>query len=337
MKILVVGPSWIGDMVMSQSLYITLKQQDPDAVIDVLAPAWCKPILERMPEVNQAIEMPIGHGDFSLSLRLKVGSKLKSESYTHAYVLPRSAKSALIPWFARIPIRIGWKGEFRHGLLTDLRKNMKSFQFMAERYYALAYPANEMTGSDVLGGIENAPYPQLSVDKDAQSCAIEKFGLDPTRRTIALCPGAAFGSAKKWPEYYYAKVADEMCEKGYQVWIFGGKDDLKECETLVENISEDYREQVTMLAGKTSLIEVVDLLAICQSVVGNDSGLLHMASALNCHVVGIYGPTSPDYAPPLTENKNIVYTGIECSPCAQRECPLGHNKCMKDLLPRKSY
>ncbi|MCL4114480.1 lipopolysaccharide heptosyltransferase II [Vibrio lentus] len=333
MKILVIGPSWIGDMVMSQSLYITLKKRFPECVIDVMAPKWCMPILDRMPEVNSAIDMPLGHGQFEFWKRRALGKQLKNAGYTHAYILPKSAKSALIPWFAAIPNRIGWRGEFRYGLLTDLRSNMKSFQYMTERYYALAYPKKDMTGSEVFGGIEKSPYPKLHIDKQIQLDTLKKYDLDTSSKIIGLCPGAAFGSAKKWPEHYYSQVAEKMCRKGYQVWIFGSQGDLDACQTLYDLVPNELHPQLSILAGKTSLIEAVDLLAACDSIVGNDSGLLHVASALDCHVVGIYGPTTPKYAPPLTDNKDIVYTDIECSPCAKRECPLGHNKCMNELHP----
>ncbi|MDN3697708.1 lipopolysaccharide heptosyltransferase II [Vibrio cortegadensis] len=332
-KILIIGPSWIGDMVMSQSLYMTLKQQDPDALIDVLAPAWCKPILERMPEVNQAIEMPLGHGEFNFFGRRGLGKQLKNEHYTHAYILPNSAKSALIPWFAGIPTRIGWTGEMRYGLLNDIRPNKKSFQYMVERYIALGYPKVNMIDSSSLGGLDKQPYPSLHIDKIAQDAALEKHQLNRSQKAIGLSPGAAFGTAKMWSQEHYATVAETMCEKGYQVWIFGSQNDLPVCENIVSSIPSEFHSNIHILAGKTSLIEAVDLLAACESVVSNDSGLMHVASAVGCYVVGVYGPTSPDYAPPLTHTGDILYTGIECSPCKKRECPLGHSKCMKELYP----
>ncbi|GAM54726.1 ADP-heptose-lipooligosaccharide heptosyltransferase II [Vibrio ishigakensis] len=138
-KILIIGPSWVGDMVMSQSLYRQLKIQSPNSQIDVLAPAWCKPLLTRMPEIHQAIDMPLSHGEFKLTQRYQIGKQLRSKQYDHAYVLPNSAKSSLIPFFAGIPIRTGWKGESRYGLLNDIRLNKKSFTYMVERYVALAH------------------------------------------------------------------------------------------------------------------------------------------------------------------------------------------------------
>ncbi|MGF1903800.1 lipopolysaccharide heptosyltransferase II [Aliivibrio salmonicida] len=333
MKILIIGPSWVGDMVMSQSLYITLKQQHPEAIIDVMAPAWCKPILERMPEVNQAIEMPLGHGDIDLLGRRRIGKKLKANNYTHAYICPNSAKSALIPWFADIPTRVGWKGEMRYGLLNDLRPNKKSFQYMVERYVALAHPKSEMINSESLGGLDNLPHPKLSIDADVQQTTLNKFSLSVTKPVLGLCPGAEFGPAKQWPVEHYAAVANEMINQGYQVWLFGSAKDKETTENIKSLIDDNNQHCIFNLAGETSLIEAVDLLAACQTVVSNDSGLMHVAAAVGCHVVGVYGSTSPKYTPPLARKVDIVSTDIECRPCFKRECPLGHLKCLKELQP----
>ncbi|MGX9418672.1 lipopolysaccharide heptosyltransferase II [Vibrio sp. WJH972] len=335
MKILIIGPSWVGDMVMSQSLYITLKQQYPNSTIDVLAPEWCKPILERMPEINQALTMPIGHGEFNLLKRREIGRSLSEHNYTHAYVLPNSAKSALIPWFANIPTRIGWKGEMRYGLLNDIRNNKKSFQYMVERYVALALPKADMIDSTSLGGLALLPKPKLSIDYDIQQATLTKFGLHTNRPVLGLCPGAEFGPAKKWPEEHYAAVAQEMINRGYQVWLYGSQKDVAACENIVSQLTSENQTQAIVLAGKTSLIEAVDLLAACETVISNDSGLMHVAAAVGCRVIVVYGSTSPQYTPPLSEHASTVHTDIECRPCFKRECPLGHLKCLKELLPEQ--
>nr|MDT0251025.1 lipopolysaccharide heptosyltransferase II [Endozoicomonas sp.] len=141
MKYLIVGPSWVGDMVMAQTLFIAIKQQHPDAIIDVLAPAWSLPIIERMPEVRRGIDIPLGHGKLGLSARYQLGKSLRQEKYTHAITLPNSFKSALVPFWANIKHRIGWRGEMRYGLLNDIRKLDKSqYPLMVERFIALAYP-----------------------------------------------------------------------------------------------------------------------------------------------------------------------------------------------------
>lgn len=334
-KILIIGPSWVGDMVMSQSLYIILKQLHPESQIDVIAPGWCKPILERMPEIHQAIEMPIGHGEFNLLGRREIGKSLREKQYDHAYILPKSAKSALIPWFANIPLRTGWKGEMRYGLLNDLRPNMKSFQFMVERYVALAYPQEEMIDSSSLGGLETLPRPSLFIDKKEQAEAIAKFNLNQESPVVGLCPGAEFGPAKKWPETHYAEVASAMANVGKQVWLFGSQKDLETCNNIKQLVPQEHQHQIHVLAGQTSLIEAVDLLAACQTVVANDSGLMHVAAAVGCNVVAVYGSTSPKYTPPLAEKVEIVHTDIDCRPCFKRECPLGHLNCLNQLSPQK--
>lgn len=334
MKILIIGPSWVGDMVMSQSLYITLKQQHPEAIIDVMAPAWCKPILERMPEVNKAIEMPLGHGDFNFFGRRALGKELKNQNYTHAYICPNSAKSALIPWFAGIPKRTGWKGEMRYGLLNDLRSNKKSFQYMVERYVALAHPKSEMIDSSSLGGLDNLPRPTLSIDLEVQKNTLDKFSLSFEKPVLGLCPGAEFGPAKQWPVEHYASVANEMINRGHQVWLFGSTKDKETTESIKALVDADNQSAVFNLAGETSLIEAVDLLAACKTVVSNDSGLMHVAAAVGCHVVGVYGSTSPKYTPPLAQKVDIVSIDIKCRPCFKRECPLGHFKCLKELSPK---
>lgn len=330
MKILIIGPSWVGDMVMSQSLYTTLKQNYPVATIDVLAPAWCKPILERMPEINCAIEMPIGHGAFNLAGRWALAKELKRNGYTHAYVLPNSAKSALIPLFAGIPYRTGWKGEFRYGLLNDLRPNRKVFQFMVERYVALAYSKESMLSEVQL---ETCPRPSLLIDSKVQQYSMSRLGLSTLKPIIGLCPGAEFGPAKRWPDKYYAEVANALIQKGQQIWLFGSAKDKVVTSAIRNALPKELQNSCFDLAGETSLIEAVDLLAACHTVICNDSGLMHVSAAVGCNIVAIYGSSSPKYTPPLADNVEIIHTDIECRPCFKRECPLKHLDCLNKLSP----
>lgn len=330
MKILVIGPSWVGDMVMSQSLYIELKNRYPEATIDVLAPAWCEPILGRMPQVNRSVEMPIGHGAFDLKGRWRIGRQLKQQGYTHAYVLPNSAKSALIPLFAGIPNRIGWKGETRYGLLTDLRPNKRIFQYYVERFVALASPKDAMLDEVRL---ETCPRPKLTVDKLVQKQTLSKFSLTNDRVAIGMCPGAEFGPAKRWPDAHYAKVAQHAIDAGKQVWLFGSAKDREVTEKIRNALTPEAQQHCYNVAGNTSLIEAVDLLAACDTVISNDSGLMHVSAAVGCNIIAIYGSSSPDYTPPLGDRVQIVNTDIECRPCFKRECPLGHMNCLKQLEP----
>jgi heptosyltransferase-2 len=333
-KIFIVSPSWVGDMVMTQSLYITLKEQHPDCIIDVLAPNWCLPILEKMPQINKAMEMPLGHGDFNFKLRYQIGRSLRNENYDIAYILPNSAKSALIPFFAKIPKRIGWKGEMRYGLLNDLRNNKKSFQYMVERYVSLAYPKNKMTGSGCLGNIQTLPKPKLEINEQVRNNVLKKFNISITPKIIGLCPGAEFGPAKRWPEEHYGTIAKQLIKEGHQVWLFGSAKDRVTTDKIAAMVEPDDQNWIINLAGDTSLNEAVDLLSCCHTVVSNDSGLMHVAAAVGCNIVGIYGSSSPKYTPPLSDHVEIVHTDIECRPCFKRECPYQHLKCLKDLKPQ---
>lgn len=324
MNILIVGPSWVGDMVMAQTLFICLREEYPDCAIDVLAPDWSRPILERMPEVRAALSFPLGHGKLAWATRKKIGQSLQ-DKYDQAIVLPNSLKSALVPFFAKIPKRTGWKGELRYGLLNDLRKLDKSlYPLMIERFMALAYPK---------GRILAKPYPRpyLQINADSQQTALSAFNLQLDRPMLALCPGAEFGEAKKWPAEYYAEVAAAKIAAGWQVWVFGSKNDFPVGEDIRSYLADEARPSLFNLAGQTSLAQAIDLLACASAVVTNDSGLMHVAAALNIPLVAVYGSTSPQFTPPLADKVAIVRLGLACSPCFQRTCKYGHYNCLKEL------
>lgn len=316
---------------MSQSLYMAIKQQFPDSILHVMAPGWCLPLLERMPEVDQPIKMPLGHGELKLITRWRLGRELRHEGYDWAIVLPNSLKSALIPFFAGIPRRTGWKGESRYGLLNDLRSNKRDFPMMVERYLALAWPSSRMRNSSSLPA---RPLPHLTSRSEAQSAAEQRHGLTLCKPVLALCPGAEFGPAKRWPEQSYAEIARRWCvETGGQVWIFGSAKDVPVAIAIRNALPDGQQGACHILAGETSLTEAIDLLAASKIVVSNDSGLMHIAAALQRPLVAVYGSTSTEYTPPLSPGSQLVYTDIECRPCFKRECPLGHLNCLRQLSP----
>ena len=320
-RYLIVGPSWVGDMVMAQSLFITLKNIYPDCIIDVLAPEWSLPILERMPQVNQGVALPVEHGQFSLLTRIKIGMSLRKWGYTHSIVLPRSWKSALIPYFAKARTRTGFRGEMRYGLLNDIRQLDKNiYQQTVQRYVSHAY-------EKVLSRAPDTPFPDLKVDKENRSQLIEKLGLDLSRPVVAMMPGAEYGPAKQWPEKHYRELSILLLEKGYQVWVVGS---AKE-ERLGQAIVEELGHSAINLCGMTELVDVVDLLSCSEQVVSNDSGLMHVAAAVGVKVNVIYGSSTPDYTPPLTDRVVVHYKGLGCSPCFKRVCPLGHTKCLNGI------
>lgn len=323
-KILIVGPAWVGDMVMAQSLFKLLKQQDPNVVIDVLAPAWSLPLLARMPEVTSSIVMPLGHGQFNLSERYRLGKQLRDNKYDQAIVLPNSFKSALIPWFARIPRRTGWRGEMRYFLLNDMRHlDETRYPLMIERFMALGLERNEILP-------DKYPLPKLEISSDSQISALANHQLvNSTQPILALCPGAEFGPAKQWPENYYADIANKKLQEGWQVWILGSSKD----HAIAEQIKQATQQRAVNLAGKTKLEEAVDLLSLASVIVSNDSGLMHIGAALEKPLIALYGPTSASFTPPLHKTSKVLSLKLDCQPCFQRTCPLKHHHCMRELKP----
>jgi len=327
MRILIVGPSWVGDMVMAQTLFQCLKQRHPDCQIDVLAPDWSRPILERMPEVRRALSFPFGHGVFDLAGRRRIGKSLAGQ-YDQAILLPNSLKSALVPFFAGIPRRTGWRGEMRYGLLNDIRTlDEQRYPLMIERFMALAYAPGAALAQPY-------PRPRLEIDPLSREAALHKFGLSLDRPVLVLCPGAEFGESKRWPAEHFAKVAELKIRDGWQVWLFGSKNDHPVGEQILERLIPGLREEAVNLAGETSLAEAIDLLSCADAVVSNDSGLMHVSAALGRPLAAIYGSTSPAFTPPLSEQVEVVRLGLDCSPCFERTCRFGHNNCMRELKPR---
>lgn len=334
MKILVIGPSWVGDMMMSQSLYRTLKAEYPSAEIDVMAPAWCRPLLARMPEVNQALSMPLGHGALGLGERRRLGRALRANRYDRAYVLPNSFKSALVPFFADIPQRTGWRGEMRYGLLNDVRVLDKAaFPLMVQRYVALAYDKGRIQRADDLP--QPLLWPQLQVSDEEIADTTAAFNLTDSRPIVGFCPGAEFGPAKRWPHYHYATLAQQLIEGGYQVTLFGSAKDHEAGEQIRAALQEDARDFCLNLAGKTQLEQAVILIAACRAVVSNDSGLMHVAAALNKPLIALYGPSSPDFTPPLSDKARVIRLISGYHKVRKGDAEQGYHQSLIDIQPQQ--
>ncbi len=321
---LIIGPAWIGDMVMAQSLLMLLKHEQPNVELDVIVPAWCQPLLTRMPEVRQSLVSPFKHGELNLTKRYQLGKQLRSNHYDHAIVLPNSFKSALLPYFANIPKRTGWLGESRYGLLNDARRlNKPKYPIMVQRYAALAYPPHAKLPQQV-------PRPCLQVPEEDLLNSLAKHQLIANGKPIlALCPGAEFGPSKRWPKTHYAKVAATQLKAGWAVWLFGSVKD----KVLTDQINQATGDLCVNLAGATTLLEAVDLLSQAKVVISNDSGLMHIAAALNRPLIALYGSTPKDFMPPLSDRAMVLSLNLSCQPCIKRQCPLGHLRCLKDLKP----
>ena len=322
-RILVVGPSWVGDMVMAQSLFRLLRREAPDCRISVLAPAWSAPVTERMAEVADSVAMPVGHGRLALGARWRLARSIRGR-YDRAIVLPGSFKSALVPWFAGIPRRTGYTGEQRYGLLNDRRAlDRAAMPFHLQRVAALALPR----GAAPLP-LDAIPWPELRIDPAQRAEAAARHGIDPGKPLVALCPGAEFGPAKQWPASHFASVASAQLERGNQVAIFGSQRDARIAGHIIE-----AAPATTDLTGRTGLGEAIDLISLAAHVVTNDSGLMHVAAAVGAHLVAIYGSSSDGYTPPLHTGASRLGRSLDCRPCFQRECPLGHLDCLRGISP----
>lgn len=320
-RILVVGPAWVGDMVMAQSLFMTLRERFPEAAIDVLAPGWSGPLLGRMPEVRHHIEMPVDHGALGIGARWRIGRRLRRERYDQAIVLPRSFKSALTPFFAKVPRRIGYLGESRYRLVNDIRPlDTAVLTQTVQRYVALGLERGAPLPPKL-------PLPHLETSADNQTRLLQDLALSTERPVVGFVPGAEYGPAKRWPAEHFAALATRLLDEGWQVWLFGSVKDQPVCAEITALAGD----RVIDLSGRTRLEDAVDLIALTELVVTNDSGLMHIAAATGRRVVAIYGSSSPAYTPPLSDDARIMYLSLECSPCFERECPLGHLDCLRGI------
>lgn len=323
-KILVVAPSWIGDTIIAQPLLARLHERHPGLSLDVLAAAWSAPLLARMPEVRRVVDSPFRHGELNLGGRWRLGRELKRAGYDEAIVLPNSLKSALIPFFAGIPKRTGYKGESRYGLINNMhRLDKAAHPRLVDRYAQLA--------EDV--GIPLAPLirPHLRSSPEQQRVARTTLGLSVDGAPIVFCPGAEYGAAKRWPAHHFAALANAVGHAGDPVWLVGSAKDA----AVGARIAELSHGAAINLCGRTTLEQAIDLIASARRVVCNDSGLMHVAAALDRPLVAVFGSSSFNYTPPMSPQAKIVSLGLDCSPCFRRECPEGHLKCLNDLTPER--
>jgi heptosyltransferase-2 len=324
-KILILGPAWVGDMVLAQSLFKMLKNNRPDCTIDVAAPAWTLPLLARMPEVSEAIALPFKHGELAFWQRIAFGKTLKHKGYTQAIILTNSLKSAILPWAAGIKKRTSFLGEMRYGLINDIRPLDKAtLKMTVQRFVTLGLAPSENL-PQVL------PRPTLMADLAHAHTLVQTLHIPPLQSPVlGLCPGAEYGEAKRWPAEYYAEVANAAIAKGWQVWLFGSDKDIP----VTQQINQLTQDRCINLGGKTKLGDAIDLMALCHTVVSNDSGLMHVAAALDKKLIAIFGSSDPYHTPPMHPDAVIEYLKLECSPCFERQCPLGHLNCLTQIKPQ---
>lgn len=308
---------------LMQPMLARLKQRFPDSIIDLLAPPWTVSLLKQIPEIHNVIINPFPHGALQLLARYRLGKQLRNTHYDAAYVLPNSLKSALVPFFANIPQRIGFIGELRYKLLSDARPlDKQQLPLMVERF---TYLAEERDGNPSWP----IPRPILKVSEERRLQVLHKMGLSLDKPVAIFCPGAEYGSAKRWPVSYFAELAQILKDRGYTIWLLGSSKDKEVGDNIVALGNADCRN----LCGTTDLSEAIALLSYASLVISNDSGLMHLAAALDRPMLALFGSSSPQFTPPLSDQAQVLKLDLACSPCFKRECPLGHFNCMRQLTP----
>lgn len=317
-RILVVGPNWVGDVVMSQCLLKALRIRHPDVAIDIFAPASVAPLLERMPEVKRVIISPFAHREFRFFERMRLGRSLARE-YSSAYILPGSWKSALVPFAAGAPRRTGYLGEARWGLLNDIRPMPPAMR----RRTAFAYQA--LAEPEIFSDPARLLTPSIVADADNRTRLLRQFSLS-LADFVVFVPGAEFGPAKRWPSRHWRALAERLDRIGLRTVLLGTKNDAAVGAEIAAG-----RSGVLDLTGWTRLEDAIDLISAARFAVTNDSGLMHVAAALGTKVAAVYGSTSPEDTPALSPASRFISLGLPCSPCRKRVCPLGHFDCLQKL------
>ena len=326
---LVIAPQWIGDAVMTEPLLRRLVEQG--ARITVGALPWVAPVYRAMPQVHAVIEFPFAHGGLQWAARRRMAKTLRGQ-FDVAYVCPNSLKSALLPFWAGIPQRVGYQGEMRYGLLTQRLPQPKG----SERLPMVAHYAALAGAPTQADGIANAQ-PRLTVSAEALATQLQRLQRAPQSYYV-FAPGAEYGPAKRWPVAHFAAVAQALA---LPVLLLGSAKDADICAQIVEFANAKRPGACVDLSAKTSLDQAIATIAGAKAVLSNDSGLMHVAAALQVPQVALFGSSSPLHTPPLSDLARVLWLkndpeyrpALDCAPCFERICPLGHTRCLVDLLP----
>lgn len=318
---LIIAPQWIGDAVMTEPLLRRLAARGERLTVGALP--WVAPVYRAMPQVADVIEFPFAHGGLQFKARRSIAKRLAGQ-FDKAYVLPNSLKSALLPFLASIPQRIGYLGEARVGLLTHRLKNPKNKPPMVAFYSALSGES----------GLEN-DRPEMHMAAAQVEATLHELGLS-RGSYVVFAPGAEFGPAKRWPARHFSELAAQL---DATVVLLGSGKEAALCDEIAAPVNAVQTGKCLNLAGKTSLPQALALIAASRSTISNDSGLMHVAAALGVPQVAIFGSSSPLHTPPLNDKAHVLWLKadpvyqppLDCAPCFARECPLGHTRCLNDI------
>ena len=324
---LVIAPQWIGDAVMTEPLLRVLAQRGES--LSVAAMPWVAPIYRAMPQVSEVIELPFPRGGLHWAARRNLAQQWRSR-FERAYVGPNSWKSALLPGLAGIPVRVGYHGETRFGLLNQRIPNPAKDQrgAMVAHYLALAQIE-----------ADSSVQPKLDLSLDLLKTTLLNFDLKLGAYAV-FAPGAEYGPAKRWPAAYFAEMG---LRTGLPVVLLGSAKEAALCDDIAKRINQERPKNARNLAGKTDLSQAMALIASSQAMLSNDSGLMHVAAAMGVPQVAVFGSSSPLHTPPLSDKAVVLWLKneasyqpvLDCAPCFERSCPLGHLRCLNDLTPER--
>ena len=284
---------------------------------------WVAPVYRAMEQVAEVIEFPFAHGGLQFKARRSIAKNMQGQ-FDRAYICPNSIKSALLPFLASIPERIGYLGEARVGLLTHRLKNPKNKPPMVAFYSALSGES----------GLEQ-DQPKLALALADIGASLHELSLQRGGYYV-FAPGAEYGPAKRWPARHFAELAAQL---DMQVVLLGSGKEAALCEQIAAAANAVQPGRCRNLAGSTSLLQAFSLIAASKATISNDSGLMHVAAAFGVPQVAIFGSSSPLHTPPLNDSAVVLWLKndptyqppLDCAPCFQRECPLGHTRCLNDL------
>jgi heptosyltransferase-2 len=326
---LIIAPQWIGDAVMTEPLLRRLAARGERLTVGALP--WVAPVYRAMPQVHEVIEFPFQHGGLQWQARKALARQLRGR-FARAYVCPNSLKSALLPWLAGIPVRVGYTGESRWGLINQRLPNPSKTQRppMVDFYAALSQSTADAS-----------PAPQLQLPPQVLAATLQQQGLS-AQGYVVFAPGAEYGPAKRWPAAHFSALAQQLDKP---VVLLGSGKEAALCEDIAGPVNALRPHQCRNLAGATSLMEAFALIAAAHRVVSNDSGLMHVAAAFGVPQVAVYGSSSPEHTPPLNPLAQVLWLKrdasyqppLDCAPCFKRDCPLGHTRCLQDISPERVW
>src|SRR5450759_1668654 len=285
--ILIVPYVWIGDFVRCHSVVKLLRAQVPDRPVDIVSSTLCAPLADYMPGIRQAIVIDLPRRRLGVALQRQLADRLREGRYAQALVMSRKWKAALAPWLAGIPLRTGFAGEFRFGLLNDIRFGERKLPRMIDQMGALALPKSASLPREW-------PLPELKVPADEVARWRAQRGLGADGRPIVTLSPGAVGAGKAWPAGHYGQLARALAKDGASIWVLGGPNET----ALAAHIADAGGPRVRDLTSN-DLRNAILALAAADASVTNDSGLMHVSAAIGTPTVAIFGPTSPWHWKPL--------------------------------------